>query len=163
MHYGTCSATTAGGARRRRPGTLLPARPVRVQGLSKVQNIGWSMPIRHAFMTSTSLCGSDALEKGRLDTTNAECEVGNDSGADTVADMDSGDNTDDNHRDGDDETPFPRIGWTPGSFGARALRPSRKRKPGEPTGRTKPPRTENDYWHEAGVYNTSSSTDEPSK
>ena len=54
---------------------------------------------------------------------------------------------------GEEEMPFPRIGWTPGSFGARALRPSRKRRPGEPTGRTKPPRTENDYWHEAGVYN----------
>jgi hypothetical protein len=52
----------------------------------------------------------------------------------------------------DDEAPFPRIGWTPGSLGARALRPSRKRGPGEATGRTKPPRWENDYWHEAGVY-----------
>ena len=54
--------------------------------------------------------------------------------------------------DGED-APFPRIGWTPGSLGARALRPSRKRGPGQATGRTKPPRWENDYWHEAGVFN----------
>ena len=56
--------------------------------------------------------------------------------------------------DGDDysdfnEAPFPRIGWSPGSFGARALRKSKARLPGEPTGRTKPKRAEEDYWLEA--------------
>ena len=51
-----------------------------------------------------------------------------------------------------EELPFPRLGWSPGSFGARALRPSRRRKPGEPVGRTKPPKTEEDYWLESGVW-----------
>ena len=55
---------------------------------------------------------------------------------------------DDNN--GDMETsPFPRLGWSPGSFGARALRKSIARKPGEATGRTKPKKTEEDYWMEA--------------
>ena len=63
-------------------------------------------------------------------------------------DDDGGD--DDGNGDNDlNEAPFPRIGWSPGSFGARALRRSKARLPGEPTGRTKPKRAEEDYWLEA--------------
>ena len=61
--------------------------------------------------------------------------------------------------DNDEEAPFPRLGWSPGSFGARALRPSRARKPGQPVGRTKPPKTEEDYWLAAGVYDDPKSKD----
>ena len=58
--------------------------------------------------------------------------------------------SDDQDEPGDiEEMPFPRIGWTPGSFGTRALRKSIKRKPGEPTGRTAPKRAEEDFWLEA--------------
>ena len=65
---------------------------------------------------------------------------------------DDDDNTSDkdmNDNDLIENAPFPRLGWSPGSFGARALRKSRARKPGEPTGRTKPKKTEEDYWLEA--------------
>lgn len=88
--------------------------------------------------------------------------AGGNSGSGTRVDRDDDVSRDGAEGDGgDEELPFPRIGWTPGSFGARALRPSRKRRPGEATGRTKPPRTENDYWHEAGVYNDPKSSDDP--
>jgi hypothetical protein len=64
----------------------------------------------------------------------------------------SGSDDDCEDEDGDDDlqdAPFPRIGWSPGSFGSRALRRSKARLPGEPTGRTKPKRAEEDYWLEA--------------
>ena len=69
-----------------------------------------------------------------------------------VSTSDGGDDmSDDDTNDNDliENAPFPRLGWSPGSFGARALRKSRARKPGEPTGRTKPKKTEEDYWLEA--------------
>ena len=69
-----------------------------------------------------------------------------------VSTRDDDDNTSDedvNDNDLIENAPFPRLGWSPGSFGARALRKSRARKPGEPTGRTKPKKTEEDYWLEA--------------
>ncbi len=62
--------------------------------------------------------------------------------------------------DNDEDAPFPRLGWSPGSFGARALRPSRARKPGQPVGRTKPPKTEEDYWLAAGVYDDPKTRDD---
>lgn len=59
------------------------------------------------------------------------------------------DDEDDDNNNDMETSPFPRLGWSPGSFGARALRKSKARKPGEATGRTKPKKTEEDYWMEA--------------
>ena len=51
------------------------------------------------------------------------------------------------------EANFPRLGWSPGSFGARALRPSVKRKPGQAVGRTgKFAPSEDEEWFKAGLY-----------
>ena len=61
----------------------------------------------------------------------------------------SDEDADDDNNNNMETSPFPRLGWSPGSFGARALRKSKARKPGEATGRTKPKKTEEDYWMEA--------------
>ena len=123
--------------------------------------MGFCMPVQCSFATSTTPSGSDTSKDDRLDARNPDGK-GYDGRLDDVDNTDGGQNVEDLEIDSE-EAPFPRLGWSPGSFGARALRPSRKRKPGEPTGRTKPPRTENDYWHEAGVYDVSTSNKKSSK
>ena len=78
-------------------------------------------------------------------------------------DIDEEDDDDNDNMDMEG-TPFPKLGWSPGSFGSRALRKSTARKPGEPTGRTKPKKTEEDYWLEAyeayGVPSRASTSDD---
>lgn len=71
----------------------------------------------------------------------------------------------DDHNDADDaddvielnleetEENFPRLGWSPGSFGARAERPSKARKPGQAVGRSRRPNpTEDEVWFNSGLY-----------
>ena len=74
------------------------------------------------------------------------------------------DDDDDDDGDGDDdevielnleetEENFPRLGWSPGSFGARAERPSKARKPGQAVGRSRRPNpTEDEVWFNSGLY-----------
>ena len=68
-----------------------------------------------------------------------------------VSTRDDDDNTSDedvNDNDLIENAPFQGSVGVQGRW-ARALRKSRARKPGEPTGRTKPKKTEEDYWLEA--------------
>jgi enamine deaminase RidA (YjgF/YER057c/UK114 family) len=69
------------------------------------------------------------------------------------------DNDDDDDDDEDvielnlDESSPIELKWSPGSFGARALRPSRARKRGQSVGRSgKLPPSEDEVWFKSGVY-----------
>ena len=79
-------------------------------------------------------------------------------------DNDNDDDDDDDDDEGDEislnleetEDNFPRLGWSPGSFGTRALQPSRKRKLDQAVGRSgKPAPTEDEVWFASGMYDVS--------
>ena len=62
------------------------------------------------------------------------------------------------------EDNFPRLGWSPGSFGARALRPSRKRKADQAVGRSGTPApSEDEVWFKSGIYDVYDSTKDKSE
>ena len=97
---------------------------------------------------------SRAHRLASLQVRNVRRSFGTSKSSFTNANYDNGDNGDNGDVEWNPESdaPWPKIGWSPGSFGVRALRPSRKRRPGEAVGRTKPKKTEEDFWLEANAY-----------
>ena len=99
---------------------------------------------------------STASKKSQIEITDDSKSTNKKTSSNTDADSDSDSDSDSDTIElnlEETEENFPRLGWSPGSFGAAGERPSRMRKPGQSVGRSgKPAPTEDEVWFKNGLY-----------